>query len=127
MERLVISLAGNDTYRLLATCAQQAIPWRSVRLLLCAVASIAYVAAGRIDLFTDTSLNLWDCAVGDLLLQEAGGPACVDFQGVPIFPEYVRRILDLEHTGGFSIMGASSPELLRNPLQKLIAATGLQA
>lgn len=127
LDRLVISLAGNDTYRLLAACAEQGIPWRSLRLLLCAVASMAYVAAGRIDAFTDTSLNLWDCAAGDLILQEAGGPASIDYRGVPIFPEYLHRTLDLEHTGGFSIMGASGPELLQDPLQRLIAAAELQA
>ncbi len=126
MERLVISLAGSETYRLVAACAGQGVPWRSLRFLLCAVASIVYVASGPIDLFTDTSLHLWDCAAGDIVLREAGGPATADYHGTPIFPKYVNRRLDLGETGGFPIMAASSPELLQEPLQRLVSAAGLQ-
>jgi len=126
MARLVISLAGSETYRLAATCAAQGVPWRSLRFLLCAVASLVYVASGPIDLFTDASLHLWDCAAGDIVLQEAGGPATVDYHGTPIFPKYVNRRLDLGETGGFPIMAASSPELLQEPLQRLVSAAGIQ-
>ena len=125
--RLVISLAGSETYRLAATCAAQGVPWRSLRFLLCAVASIVYVASGSVDLFTDASLNLWDCAAGDLVLQEAGGPAVVDYQGQPIFPDTVNRQLDAGQTSGFAIMAASSSELLQEPLRRLISAAGIQA
>jgi myo-inositol-1(or 4)-monophosphatase len=126
MARLVISLAGSETYRLAAACADLEIPWRSLRFLLCAVASIVYIAAGRIDIFTDTSLNLWDCAAGDIILQEAGGPATVDYRGVPIFPEYVNRKLELGESGGIPLKAASSPQLLEDLLQKLICTAGLQ-
>lgn len=124
--RLVISLAGSETYRLAAACAGLGIPWRSLRFLLCAVASIVYVAAGRMDAFTDASLNLWDCAAGDIILQEAGGPAVVDYRGMPIFPEYVNRSMDSDHAGGIPLKAASSPELLEDPLRRLISAAGLQ-
>lgn len=126
LARLVISIAGSQTYRLVAACASVGVPWRSVRLLVGAVASIAYIAAGRMEIFTDTSLHLWDCAAGDILLQEAGGPATVDYGGIPIFPEYVNRRLDLGQTGGISLMAASSPALLEDPLRRLISAAGLQ-
>jgi myo-inositol-1(or 4)-monophosphatase len=124
--RLVISLDGKDTYELTTACAGQGIPWRSLRFLMCAVASLAYVASGSADLFTDASLNLWDCAAGDLVLQEAGGPAIVDYWGRPIFPNTVHRQLDAGQTSSFPIMAASSPELLKDPLGRLISAAGVQ-
>jgi myo-inositol-1(or 4)-monophosphatase len=124
--RLVISLDGRDTYKLTTACAAQGIPWRSLRFLLCAVASLAYIASGPVDLFTDASLNLWDCAAGDLVLQEAGGPAIVDYWGRPIFPETVLRQLDAGQTSSFPVMAASSPELLKDPLERLISAAGIQ-
>jgi myo-inositol-1(or 4)-monophosphatase len=97
-----------------------------ISLLLCAVASLVYVAAGRIDAFTDTSLNPWDCAAGDIILQEAGGPATVDYRGMPIFPEYLNKHLDLGQTSSIPLRAASSPERLDDPLHRLISAAGLQ-
>ena len=126
IDRLVISLDGNDTYSLAAACAAQGVPWRSLRFLMCAIASIAYLASGSVDLFTDASLNLWDCAAGDLVLQEAGGPPMVDYWGRPIFPETVHRQLDAGQTSGFPVMAASSPELLHGTLDRLIAAAGVR-
>jgi myo-inositol-1(or 4)-monophosphatase len=125
LARLVISIAGSQTYGLVAACASVGVPWRSLRLFVGAVPSMAYIAAGRMEIFTDTSLHLWDCAAGDVILQEAGGPATVDYVGIPIFPEYVNRHLDLGHTGGIALRAASSPELLEDPLHRLISAAGL--
>lgn len=127
LARLVISLAGRDTYQFLAASAAEGVPWRSIRLMLCAVSSIVYIASGRMDIFADTALGLWDCAAGDIILQEAGGPATVDYQGTPIFPEYVNRRLDLGDTRKFSLVAASSPELLQEPMARLLAASGSPA
>ena len=124
-EKLVISLAGQGTYRLVAGCAAVGLPWRSLRLLLSAVASIAYVAAGRMDLFSDTALSLWDCAAGDLLLQEAGGPATFDYQGEPIFPGYVERWLTLGQRDKFSLVAASSSEVFERTFRPILTAAGL--
>jgi myo-inositol-1(or 4)-monophosphatase len=121
--RLVISLAGIEMYELLASCAEADIPWRSVRLMLCAVASIAYVASGRIDVFIDR-INLWDCAAGDIILREAGGPPVCDQRGVPIFPEYVRRRLEGEDTK-FPCVAISSQELWEEPVRGLMDRAGL--
>lgn len=125
MEKLVISLAGSGTYRLVAACAAQGIPWRSLRFLLSAVASIAYVAAGRMDLFSDTALSLWDCAAGDILLQEAGGPATFDYRGKPIFPTYVERWLTLGGRDKFSLVAASSLEVFRRTLKPILSEADL--
>jgi myo-inositol-1(or 4)-monophosphatase len=127
LARLIISLAGRDTYQFIAACAAEGVPWRSIRFLLCAVASIVYIASGRMDVFADTALGLWDCAAGDIILQEAGGPATVDYQGVPVFPEYVNRRLDLDDTRKFSLVAASSPELLQEPMAQLLAASDSRA
>jgi myo-inositol-1(or 4)-monophosphatase len=122
--RLTMSIAGKDAYHLLAACASEGIPWRSLRMLLGAVPSLAYVAAGHLDAFIDTSLNLWDCAAADVILQQAGGPPLVDQRAVPIFPEYVRRRLDFDDATKFVCLGASSLGLFREPLQRVLAAAG---
>jgi myo-inositol-1(or 4)-monophosphatase len=121
--RLVISIAGLGMYELLASCAEAVIPWRSLRLMMCAVASIAYVAAGRMDVFIDR-INLWDCAAGDIILREAGGPPVCDQNGVPIFPEYVRRRFDGEKTK-FPCVAVSSQRLWEEPVRGLMARAGL--
>ena len=126
LPKLVISLAGNGMYRLMAACAGQQIPWRSLRLSLCAVASLAFVASGRADIFSDTALSLWDLAAGYVILQEAGGPAIVDYQGTPIFPEYIDRRLRLGDTDKFPCIAASSTELIEQPVGRLVAAAGLR-
>ena len=127
LPRLVISLAGGNMYRLMAACADADIPWRSLRLSLCAVSSLAFVASGPMDIFSDTALSLWDVAAGDIILREAGGPALVDYQETPIFPEYVHRRLRIGDKSKFPCIAASSPELLQQPMGKLISAAGLRA
>jgi myo-inositol-1(or 4)-monophosphatase len=122
--RLVLSLAGTDTYRLTAACAGAGIPWRSLRFLMCAVFGLAYLAAGRIDAFIDNQLNLWDCAAGDILLKEAGSPGMVDYQGSPIFPEYVHRRVTLGDASKFPCVAASGRELYADLLAAVIAAAG---
>jgi myo-inositol-1(or 4)-monophosphatase len=124
--RLTISISGKDTYRLVAASAAAGVPWRSLRLLLGAVASLTYVASGHLDAFVDTSLKLWDCAAGDIILQEAGGPALVDHRGVPIFAEYVHRCLDCGDAGGFTCLAASSLDLFREPLQRVLGTAGFE-
>lgn len=46
---------------------------RAVRRFGSAALDLAYVAAGRLDGFYETSLNRWDIAAGALLVAEAGG------------------------------------------------------
>ena len=127
LPRLVISLAGGQTYRLMAACAEEGIPWRSLRLSLCAVSSLAFVASGRADVFSDTALSLWDVAAGDIILREAGGPAIVDYQGTALFPHYVHRRLRLDDKEKFPCIAASCPELIEQPMGRLVSAAGLNA
>lgn len=51
-----------------------------LRRLGSAALDLAYVAAGRLDVFFEMDLNPWDVAAGSLLVQEAGGRV-TDFQG----------------------------------------------
>jgi myo-inositol-1(or 4)-monophosphatase len=127
LPRLVISLAGGQMYRLMAACAEEGIPWRSLRLSLCAVSSLAFVAAGRADIFSDTALSLWDVAAGDIILREAGGPAIVDYLGTPLFPHYVHRRLRQDDREKFPCIAASCPELIEQPMDRLVSAAGLDA
>lgn len=53
---------------------------KGVRRLGSAALDLAYVAAGRFDLFFEEGLSSWDTAAGALLVREAGGRV-VDFRG----------------------------------------------
>lgn len=53
---------------------------RGVRRYGAASLDLAYVAAGRLDAYYESVLNIWDVAAGILLIQEAGGRA-TDFYG----------------------------------------------
>jgi myo-inositol-1(or 4)-monophosphatase len=44
-----------------------------VRRFGAAALDLAWLAAGRLDGFYESSLNPWDWAAGDLLVREAGG------------------------------------------------------
>ena len=56
---------------------------RGSRRLGSAALDLAYVAAGRLDLFWEEGLRPWDVAAGDLLVREAGG-LVTDFSGAPL-------------------------------------------
>ncbi len=53
-----------------------------LRRLGSAALDLAYVAAGRLDVFFEMDLNPWDVAAGGLLVREAGG-IVTDFAGQP--------------------------------------------
>ncbi|WAH35806.1 inositol monophosphatase family protein [Alicyclobacillus dauci] len=55
---------------------------KSLRTLGAAALQLAYVAAGRIDVFWEYELNAWDVAAGVLLIEEAGGTV-EDLDGQP--------------------------------------------
>jgi len=63
---------------------------KSLRTLGAAALHLAYVAAGRIDVFWEFDLNAWDIAAGALLVQEAGG-VIQSMQGEP----YSLRVRDV--------------------------------
>jgi myo-inositol-1(or 4)-monophosphatase len=44
-----------------------------VRLLGSAALELAYVASGRLDLYVERSINLWDVAAGALMVERSGG------------------------------------------------------
>jgi len=46
---------------------------RGIRRLGSAALDLAYVASGKIDLYYENTLNIWDIAAGALLVTEAGG------------------------------------------------------
>jgi len=48
-----------------------------------AALDLAFVAAGRLDMFWEFSLNPWDMAAGTLLVEEAGGRIS-DMHGAPL-------------------------------------------
>lgn len=46
---------------------------RGIRRLGSAALDLAYVASGKIDIYYEANLNIWDVAAGILLVQESGG------------------------------------------------------
>jgi myo-inositol-1(or 4)-monophosphatase len=46
---------------------------RGVRRLGSAALDLAYVASGKLDVYYESNLNIWDVAAGNLLISEAGG------------------------------------------------------
>lgn len=48
----------------------------SFRAFGCAAISLAYLARGTVDFFSNDNLNPWDYAAGVLLITEAGGYVC---------------------------------------------------
>lgn len=84
---------------------------RGVRRLGSAALDLAYVAAGRFDLFFEYGLSPWDVAAGIVLVQEAGG-YITDFQGGTNYlfggeivagqPYIFNEFLNLIHESGLS-------------------------
>ena len=77
---------------------------RGVRRLGSAALDLAYVAAGRLGAYYETSLNPWDIAAGQLIVQEAGG-VMMDFNGgnnymtgdhiIACAPQHSKELLDI--------------------------------
>lgn len=53
---------------------------RGIRRLGSAALDLTYVACGKMDIFYETTLNVWDIAAGIILVREAGGSVS-DFKG----------------------------------------------
>jgi myo-inositol-1(or 4)-monophosphatase len=52
---------------------------KKIRILGSAALELAYVASGRLDVYVERTINLWDVAAGSLLVENAGG----EFYTVP--------------------------------------------
>jgi len=52
---------------------------KKIRILGSAALELAYVASGRLDVYIERTINLWDVAAGSLLVENAGG----EFHSVP--------------------------------------------
>lgn len=46
---------------------------KKIRMMGSAALDICYVAAGRIDIFLEVGLNIWDVSAGRIIVEEAGG------------------------------------------------------
>ncbi|HEU5395947.1 MAG TPA: inositol monophosphatase family protein [Verrucomicrobiae bacterium] len=53
---------------------------KKVRIMGSAALELAYVASGRLDIYIERRINLWDIAAGGLMVECAGG----DFYAVPV-------------------------------------------
>lgn len=73
---------------------------RGVRRLGSAALDLAYVAAGKIDIYYENALNIWDLAAGALLVEEAGGKV-TDYNGDRNFLKHGAIISSNRHLHGF--------------------------
>ena len=71
---------GTPTFRLAESLYRKT---RDVRRAGAAALDLAYVAAGRCDIFFELLLSPWDIAAGTLLVEEAGGRV-TDLDGAPL-------------------------------------------
>jgi myo-inositol-1(or 4)-monophosphatase len=46
---------------------------KKIRILGSAALELAYVACGRLDLYVERRINLWDVAAGGLMVESSGG------------------------------------------------------
>ena len=67
----------DKTMELLKHCI---INYRGFRRLGSAALDLVYVASGRLDIYFEKSLNIWDLAAGALIVEESGGKVC-DYSG----------------------------------------------
>ena len=83
--------------------AEMVASFRTVRRLGSAALSLAYVAAGRVDVAFDIFLNPWDVAAGALLVAGAGGA----FHPIPATAEYLaapwKASATVAHVGNFDL------------------------
>ena len=71
---------GEPTMELIKRCLYA---FGDIRRLGSAALDLAYLAAGRFDVFFELKLSVWDYAAGDLILREAGG-AVTQINGKPL-------------------------------------------
>ncbi len=81
---------------------------RGFRRLGSAALDLAYVATGRLDLYYESNLNIWDIAAGVLLVEEAGGQV-IDYQGGSSFLE--RGEIIAGHAG---LVSQAAPEIQKH-------------
>jgi len=98
-----------DRQRVMRKAADVIAEVKSLRTLGAAALHLAYVAAGRIDVFWEFDLNAWDIAAGALLVEEAGG-VIQSMEGKP----YSLRVRD--------VCAGSDGEMLRALGARLAAA-----
>lgn len=77
-----LPIRHRDRERVMVSVSQLISRAKSLRALGAAALHLAYLAAGRIDVFWEFDLNAWDIAAGVLLIQEAGG-VVQDMDGQP--------------------------------------------
>jgi len=73
---------------------------RKLRMNGSAGLDLAYVAAGRLDMYVERCIRLWDIAAGSILLKEAGG--ALELRPLPL-PAYSYRMI--AHNGRLFLPG----------------------
>jgi myo-inositol-1(or 4)-monophosphatase len=83
MEEAIIALGFSKSKENMEKCLPHFISTarraRKVRIMGSAALELVYVACGRLDAYVERTINLWDVAAGQLLVENAGG----EFYSVP--------------------------------------------
>ena len=83
---------------------------RKIRIMGSATLALTYVATGRLDMYTEYGVRLWDIAAGGLILESAGG----EFWNRPVKGLHAYHVI-------------ANNGRLRRPLQKLEGSLGQSA
>ncbi|MEM0987004.1 MAG: inositol monophosphatase family protein [Pseudomonadota bacterium] len=70
-----LPVKANYSAEALGAMAAEFANWKKVRMMGSAAMAAAYVAAGRVDRYTEAGVRLWDVAAGMAIVKAAGGRA----------------------------------------------------
>ncbi len=79
---------------------------RDIRRTGSAAVDLCFVAAGRLDVYFEQFLNVWDAAAGELIAREAGAVTS-DFDGGPVRPSEMLAAAPGVHRAFLGLLGAS--------------------
>jgi myo-inositol-1(or 4)-monophosphatase len=79
---------------------------RDIRRTGSAALDLCFVAAGRLDVYFEQFLNVWDAAAGELIAREAGAVTS-DFGGGPVRPGEMVAATPGVHAAFLDLLGAS--------------------
>ena len=90
-----IKTVVNESWEHVRYLAEHAL---KIRMNGCAALDLAYIACGRLDVYMERGIRLWDIAAGKLLVEEAGGKVDLKPRETPLSYQMMAsngKILDL--------------------------------
>jgi myo-inositol-1(or 4)-monophosphatase len=121
--KMTVAISGIGSTDCLSAWTRCGRVHQALRQFFSAAVDGSYLAAGRLNMIVHTATTVWDFAVADILLREAGGPPISDHQRIPIFPEYLFRRL-AGQTERFPIVAVARADMFDSVFLPLVRANG---